>query len=82
MSASTSTIRAHMNVGSTVGIVADTWGNADGAYSNAGIDIDNSGDIAGRSGISVATYGNATGYHSNAGIDIDNSGDHQPLGPL
>ena len=50
-------------------------GNANGAYSNTGIDIDNKGDLAAeRAGIVAGTFGDANGAGSNAGIEIDNGG--------
>ena len=58
------------------GIYAVTKGNANGAYSNVGIDIDNKGDItSGSNGIFAQTFGSATGFASNAGIHIDNEAD-------
>jgi autotransporter family porin len=62
------------------GIFAQAYGNANGAYSNASIEIDNSGDIVSNGTVNagaiyVATLGDANGAYSNTGIDIDNAGD-------
>src|SRR5262245_58924224 len=68
-----------INAGAS-GIRTQTSGDANGAYSNAGIDITNSGDIVSNGvvdagAIYTVTQGSANGAYSNTGIVIDNEGD-------
>ena len=78
LSPSTFTIRGDITTTGNVGINAGVKGAAKGAYSDAGIAIDNEGDIeSGTIGLfaTTETTSYAEGAHSNAGIAIHNTGD-------